>query len=93
MHTRDGFSNFFLEKITFRYKARDGPTPGLLGSVQQQISSLESLCFSFKQRRSLLHNGLTKNQERITLPSTISDRQSIRVKCKNVCKAKAGRLA
>ena len=32
--------------------------------------------------------SLTRNQERTTLPSTISDRQRVRVKRKNVCKSK-----
>ena len=47
-------------------------------------------CSFFDQRGSLLYNGLTKKyQECITLPSTTSDRQSVRVKRKNVCKSKA----
>ena len=44
-----------------------------------------------EQQRPHKFYSLTKNQERTTLPSTTSDRQRARVKCKNVCKSKAWR--
>ena len=47
--------------------------------------------FFLEQQRAHPYDILTKNQERTTLPSTTSDQQRARVKCKNVCKSKARR--
>ena len=44
-----------------------------------------------EQQRAHKYYSLTKNQERTILPSTTSDRQTARVKRKNVCKSKAWR--
>ena len=40
-----------------------------------------------EQQRAHKYYSLTKNQERTTLPSTTSNRQRARVKCKNVCQS------
>ena len=50
-------------------------------------------CYSWSSKGNTSTTVWQKNQERTTLPSTISDRQRVRVKRKNVCKSKAWRDA
>ena len=47
-------------------------------AAQRATEFTRASCFFFEQRGSLLYNGLAKNQERIALPSTTSDRQNVR---------------
>ena len=59
-------------------------------SVPRQNFTRAFLLF-LEQQRAHEYYCLTKNEERITLPSTTSDRQKARVNRKNVCKSKAWR--
>ena len=75
----------------YMYRLTGGSISGLLRKRATAHPFTQASCFSWSGKGNTSITIWQKNRKRTTLPSTTSDRQTARVKRKNVCKSKAWR--